>query len=139
MYQRHEEVPVYEFRDSEINATHFNHVQVALKRLGDEIHLSLPRLKTLELILQKEAWIIVDRAFNDVPIAAWTDFQTSHRDDLHSPVKCRIRFYHANADIILERTLDAMELMLGEELADQLPDDISDVLPFPEKTKNSSD
>lgn len=133
MYHRHEEVPVFEYRDSEIDANHFNHVQVALKRLGNEIHLPLPRLKTLELILQKNAWIIVDRAFYDVPIAAWTDFQLIPRGDLYRPIRCRIRLYHANAGIILDRALDAMELMLGERLADLSPDDKSDVVPFSRK------
>ncbi|MCG6975971.1 MAG: hypothetical protein LJE56_06100 [Acidiferrobacterales bacterium] len=135
MYHRHEEVPVYEYRDGEIKALYFNHVQVALKRLGSEIHLPLPRLKTLELILQKDAWIIVDRAFHDIPIAAWTEFKTEQRDDLHKPVKCRIRLYHASADLILDRVLEAMELLLGEELAEQLPDGLSDVIPFQDKRK----
>ena len=137
MYQRHQEVPVFEYRNSEVDAVHFNHVQVALKRLGSEIHLPLPRLKTLELILQKDAWIIVDRAFNDLPVAAWTDFEVHHRDDLYSPIKCRLRLYHTNADLVLDRSLDAMELLLGEELADQLPDKGSAVLPFREKSPDS--
>ena len=135
MYHRHEEVPVYEIRDSEIKALYYNHVRLALKHLGSEIYLSLPRLKTLELILQKDAWIIVDKAFNDIPIAAWTDFKVDHRDDIYKPIKCRIRLYHVNADLILDRVLEAMEMLLGEELADRLPDDISDVVSFQKKRK----
>lgn len=130
-YTRHNEVPVFEYRDGVIDATHFNHVQVALKRLGDGIRLSIPRLKHLDLILQKDAWIIVDRVLNDLPVAAWTDFAVSHRDNLHEPVRCRIRLYHAYAGMILSRTLEAMELMLGEQLADQLPEDTSDIIQFP--------
>ncbi len=116
MYTRHDEVPVYEYRDGLLDATHYNHVLVALKRLGESLRLELPRLKTLDLILQRDAWIIVDRAFNDIPIAAWTNFDTERRSALHAPVHCQIRLYHANAGIILKRVLEAMELLLGEQL-----------------------
>lgn len=116
MYTRHDEVPVFEYRDGVIDAIHYNHVQVALKRLGESLRLSLPRLKTLDLILQHDAWIIVDRAFNDVPVAAWTNFDTERRDALHAPVHCQVRLFHANAGIILKRVLEAMEMLLGERL-----------------------
>jgi hypothetical protein len=133
MYTRLDEIPVFEYRDGEIPAIYFNHVQVALKRLGDSICMDIPKLKHLDLILQKDAWIIVDRVQNDIPVAAWTDFETEHRNSLHAPIKCRIRLYHANAPMILDRTLEAMELILGEELANQTPEDKSDVLPFNKK------
>ena len=35
-----------------------------------------------------------------------------------------------NAELILDRTLEAMEMLLGEELAEMLPDDVSDVIDF---------
>jgi hypothetical protein len=116
MYDRLEEVPVYALRQVEVSATHYNHVSVALRRLGSEIRLQIPRLKHLDLILQKNAWIIVDRVLNDIPIVAWTDFETSHRDNLHQPIRCSQRMYHIHAPMIITRTLDAMELLLGEQL-----------------------
>lgn len=130
MYTRLDDVPVYQLRDGKLSATHFNHVQVALKRLGDSIRFPIPELKHLDLILQKNEWIIVDRVLNDYPIVAWTDFETGHRDDLHSPIKCKIRFYHAYASLVMRRTLEAMELMLGEQLAEMLPDDDDNIIPF---------
>ncbi|KPJ92800.1 MAG: hypothetical protein AMJ53_08670 [Gammaproteobacteria bacterium SG8_11] len=136
MYTRLNDIPVYESRCAQVNAMHFNHVQIALKKLGESIRLPIPKLKHLDLIVEKEAWIIVDRVLNDIPIAAWTDFQSEHRSNLHEPIACRLQLYHANADLILERTLEAMEMLLGEQLADALPDtkeDTSKVLPFPKK------
>lgn len=133
MYNRLDDVPVYALRQGKVNPTHFNHVQLALKRLGNEIRLSIPRLKHLDLILQKNAWIIVDRVLNDVPVVAWTDFQTSHRDNVHEPVLCNIKHYHANAAMIMNRSLDAMEMLLSEKLPDMLPDDVSQVIPFRRK------
>jgi hypothetical protein len=130
MYNRIDNMPIYEHRDSSVDANYYNHVLFALKRLGEEVRLEIPKLKHLDLILQKDAWIIVDRALNDYPIAAWTRFQVTQRNNLHEPVQCDLNLYHANADLILDRTLEAMELMLGEELADQLPDDKSDIVEF---------
>ncbi len=116
MYTRHDEVPVYAYRDGLLDALYYNHVQVALNRLGESLRMGIPGLKTLDLILQRDAWIIVDRAFNDVPIAAWTNFDTQRRSALHAPVHCQIRLFHAHAGGILKRVLEAMELLLGEQL-----------------------
>ncbi len=130
MYRRLDEVPVFEYRDGEIPANHYNHVQLALKRLGEDLRFPIPKLKHLDLILQKDAWIIVDRVLNDVPVAAWTDFQTEHRASLHEPIKCRIRLYHAHGAIILQRTLEAMELILGEKLDALSPRDSAEISPI---------
>jgi hypothetical protein len=133
MYTRLKDIPVFEFRETQLDAGHFNHVQVALKKLGDTIRFPIPKLKHLDLILEKEAWIIVDHVLNDIPVAAWTEFQTDHRDNLHQPIKCRLQLYHANADLILARTLEAMEMLLGERLAafnNSTSDDTANVLPF---------
>lgn len=131
MYIRHDEVPVFEYRDGVIDAVHYNTVQTAFKRLGEEIRLRIPRLKTLDLILQRDAWIIVDRAFNDVPIAAWTNFDIERRDALHTPVHCQLRLFHANAGILIKRVLEAMELLLGEQLSELETSHY--VIEFPEK------
>jgi len=116
MYNRLSEIPVYENRQSEVSAIHYNHVQIALKRIGEEIRLQIPKLKHLDLILQKDAWIIVDRVLNDVPVAAWVDFETVQRNNLHKPIKCKQQLYHSHAHMILQHTIEAMELLLGEQL-----------------------
>ena len=116
MYTRHDEVPVYQYRESSIKALHYNTVQTALKRLGEELRLTIPKLKTLDLIIQRDAWVVVDRALNDIPIAAWAEFEVGQRDTLHQPINCQLRLYHANGDLIINRVLEAMELLLGERL-----------------------
>ena len=134
MYTRLEDIPVFKLIDSKVNAVHFNHVQIALKRLGYSIRYRIPKLKHLDLILEKDAWIIVDRVLNDIPIAAWTDFQSSHRTGLHNPVICKLKLYHKDAHLILNRTLEAMEMLLGEELDNKSleKDSIDIVIPFPD-------
>ncbi|MDH5648694.1 MAG: hypothetical protein OEY67_03480 [Gammaproteobacteria bacterium] len=129
-FTRHLEVPVFENQGVTLNANYYNHVQVALKRLGGPIRLSIPKLKTLDLILQDDAWVIVDRAFNDIPIAAWTDFEVKKRDNLYEPIKCRKKLYHAHGNIILGRTLEAMEMLLGEALDSLAPESDGGVIPF---------
>ena len=131
MYTRHDEVPVFEYQDGTVDALYYNTVQTSLKRLGKEIRLSIPKLRSLDLILQSDAWIEVDSALNDVPIAVWTQFESDNREALHHPVKCQLRLFHANANIIINRVLEAMELLLGERLNEG---DISHtVINFPEK------
>ena len=131
MYTRLNDIPVYEYRYGSLSALHFNHVQVALKRIDDSIRFPIPKLKHLDLILQNDAWIIVDRVLNDMPVAAWTDFNhASSRDNLHLSIDCTIRLYHANAGLILRRTLEAMELVLGELLTEHQIEDECQILTF---------
>ena len=130
LYTRHDEILPLSVSPGEVSANYYNHVQKALNRLGDQIRLRIPKLKHLDLIIQKDAWIIVDIVLNDMPVAAWTQFEIKGRSSLHEPIKCEVRFFHYAASMILDRTLEAMELMLGEALQQSLPDDKADVLPI---------
>jgi len=130
MYTRLDDMPIYRLCDSELNATYYNHVQVGLKRINHSLRYSLPKLKHLDLILEKPAWIIVDSTLNDFPIAAWTNFETAGRSDLYQPIKCKLKTYHTHAGLILTRTLEAMEMLLGEELEEKLPHENEVVLNF---------
>jgi len=108
-------IPIYESRTTTISPEHYNLVRIALKRLGSPLRLELPRLRTLSLDLDPETWIIIDTSLNNVPVMAWLDFQPSG-DALHQPVPCRLNLYHAHADKIHDRVLEAMTLLLGERL-----------------------
>jgi hypothetical protein len=130
LYTRHNEVPLLHHREGKVEGAYYNEVQTALKKLGPQIRFRIPKLKHLDLILQKDAWIVVDRALSDFPILAWTDFQTEGRDSLLEPVKCEVRIFHFAASMILRRTLEAMDLMLGEQLAEIMNDEKAAILPF---------
>jgi len=135
MYMRHHDVPPLEVRHNrKVDARYYNHVQTALKKLGPEIRIRLTGLKHLDLIIQKDAWIVVDRVLNDVPVVAWLDFQVHHRESLHEPIACELRIWHALASMIMSRTLKAMDLLLDQEL-DELEQDDSGhrILKFPPK------
>ena len=55
LYTRHDEVPQLASRAGKVNALYYNHVQSALKQLSNQIRLKIPRLKHLDLIIQKDA------------------------------------------------------------------------------------
>lgn len=129
MYTRHDEIPVLSHWSDHVEARHYNIVQRALKRMGPTIRLNLPGLKTLDLILQPDAWIIVDRAFNDVPVAAWSDFRPKKDRGLHEEVSCVLKYFHAHAALITQSVLALMDALLKDQLSDG--DDTHQVLSFP--------
>ena len=129
-YTRHNEVPMLDCRPGNVDADYFNLAQTALKRIEEQIRFRIPKLNHLDLILQQDAWIVVDRVLNDMPVVAWTDFQTEGRDNQHEPVPCEIRLYHFAARMILNKTLDAMKVILGKSLAERDDDEAVTVLPF---------
>ena len=129
-YTRHDEVLILNRRPGSVDANYFNRAQTALKRIGHQLRFKIPTLNHLDLIVQEDAWIVVDRVLNDVPIVAWTDFKGEGRDSLHEPITCEVRLYHFAARMVLKTTLDAMEDILGATLAEQDNDKPEKVLPF---------
>ena len=116
MRSRLDDLPVFETRQVTMRAEDYNLVHIALNRLENPIRVELPRLRTLDLILEKDAWIVIDRSLNDIPVLAWIDFKVAHRQTLHEPVACERRTYHTHALIIADKVIEAMHLILGERL-----------------------
>jgi hypothetical protein len=113
-YTRHNEVLVLDRHTDQMDANYFNRAQTALKRAREQIRFKIPTLNHLDLIVQKDAWIVVDRVLNDMPVVAWTDFQTEGRDNLHEPIPCERRLYHFAARMIVNTTLQAMDAILSQ-------------------------
>ena len=101
------DIPVYEKRPGEISASIYNNIRLGKIRLKQNLHLELEGLRSLEFILEDDAWIVVDRNLNELPVMAWTDFQIKGRDNLHLPIKCTILYYHAHAEKLEKQILDA--------------------------------
>jgi hypothetical protein len=118
-YTRHNEVLILDKWAGDVDANYFNQTRTALKRIGKQIRFKIPDLNHLDLIVQDDAWVVVDRVLNDMPVVAWTDFQADGRDNLHEPIVCEIRIYHFAARIILKTTLDAMEYILRQSITDK--------------------
>jgi len=63
------------------------------------------------------SWTCVDSSLNNLPIVAWTDFQTEARDNLHEPTPCQLSYYHYQAGMLAPRVLDIICELLDERLA----------------------
>ncbi len=128
MRSRLDHLPVFESRTATIRAEDYNLVKIALKRLGSPLRFEIPNLHTLDFIFENDAWIIVDRRLDDIPIIAWLNFDIKNRAGLHEPVECECRTYRAQALIIVDKSFEAMHLMLGEQLAAATPESESTVV-----------
>lgn len=130
MPNRLDNLPVYRSKKGLIEGHYYNHVLLALSRIESEIRLAIPGLIHLDLILDKDAWVIVDRVHADYPVAAWSDFETAQRQSLDDPIPCLIRIYHAAASLVLQRTLDAMETIIEQQLLEQNTGTSNKIIPF---------
>lgn len=102
-----------------IEAICYNHVRLALSRLGNPLRVELPEHRGLEVILNNQHWLCVDSNHDDQPIMAWLNFDTSsHNQALHEPVPCQLRLYHMHAGLIMGSALDALDQSLAEKLAE---------------------
>lgn len=116
MKSRLEGIPPYSTEASTIPAALFNEVRLAILRLDKSLNFPIPGLRTLELILDEEAWIVIDASLNEIPVLAWTDFETRDRSNLHQPISCRLITYHAHAKLILEKVKQAIHKELDMRL-----------------------
>ena len=111
---RLDDIPIYSRAPAWIPAARYNRVRLALRRIASPLRVELPGLKHLDLILEDNVWAVVDRVLNDVPVVAWTEF--AHRDDLHTPINCELRYYHAHAELVANRALELCDRLLEERL-----------------------
>lgn len=131
MNWRLDDLPVYKTRETSIAAKYFNRVQIAFNRLGEPINIPLTELRNLELILNRDAWIVVDNDVNHIPILAWVDFQSEGRIALHEPVPCSLKIYHMHATVILEKVSTFMQDELSKRLSElQTACEIENVIPL---------
>ena len=84
--------------------------------LGTPVRVFLPGLKEMELILEANAWIVVDHNRGEVPVLAWVDFRPSSQRGLHEPVDCTLNYYHFMASGLRGKVLACMEEALEKRL-----------------------
>jgi len=126
--RRLDELPVYETLQVTLDANRYHHAARAVRELGP-LRLPLHGLRELAVVVQADAWVVVDGTLDDLPVMAWSDFVPDPEGPLHRPVRCRLRLFHAHAGLLVERALEALELLLGEALGD--PGDAAGrLLPF---------
>ena len=99
-----------------IEAPIYNHVRLALRRLGTPLRVAVPGHRGLEIILENHLWLCVDANADDQPVMAWLAFEVHHRDNLQEPVRCSLELYHRFAGLVMGSVLDSLDEALSEML-----------------------
>lgn len=117
MVTRITDMPVYASREDEIDASLYNLWRRARLHLALPLRIELPQLKQMALILEEDCWVMVDQNQYDLPVMAWIEFQDRGRSCLHTPVACRLNYYHHLASRLREKVLALMTEALEERIA----------------------
>ena len=110
-------LPPYSTAQSSVEAQYFNIIRLAQRRLSAPIRLQLKGLAKVDMIIDHDSWVCVDTTLNDLPIAAWTDFKSEGRDNLHEPIGCTLTYYHFKASAIVKNALEITKELLTHRLA----------------------
>lgn len=121
MMWRLKEVPVYSSFPTQVEAIYYNQIRLALRRLSNPIRLELINQRNIDMVIDNDSWVCVDRSMNDLPIVAWTDFETQGRSSLLDPIKCNLHYYHAAAGLIARDALSITHRLLSEQLVGAAP------------------
>lgn len=117
MSDRLKDVPVYAQRPDTIEARIYNLWRRARHRFSGPLRLDLPGLTGMQLILEEHAWICVDARQFDIPVIAWVEFEDVGRDTIHTPVPCKLNYYHFAASKVRAKVLELMVQELESILA----------------------
>ncbi len=111
-------MPVLAIRPDEIDARLYNMWRRLRLRTGPHVEFPLHGLSGMRLILEDDAWCVVDETRHDVPVLAWTDFAAlKSRQSLHEPIACRLNHFHYMATSLRGPTLDRLEGLLASRLS----------------------
>lgn len=99
-----------------IAAMHYNHVRLALHRLGSPLRVRLDKLH-IEVILDERTWLVLS-ALEAEPLLAWCDFDLQ-RQSLHQPVGCTLHLYHVHAGVMVGHVPTALDVALERLLANR--------------------
>ncbi|MCC6302460.1 MAG: hypothetical protein IT489_06640 [Gammaproteobacteria bacterium] len=121
MKSRIDEVPKLKTQPAVVDGRRYNQVLLGLRRLKGPLRLPLAGLRGMDLLVDKEAWVCVDRTLYDLPVIAWTDFRPTARRAIHEIVPCLLHYYHINAELIGESVLATAMKEIQKRLANRTP------------------
>ncbi len=111
-----DKLPRYSTEEVSLPAPLYNKVKLGLLWIDKSLVFDIHGLRNLEVILDSETWICRDISLNNIPILAWTEFNTANRVNLHEPVSCKLYTYHAHAMLIIDTLLEQVDLELTRQL-----------------------
>lgn len=130
MKSRIEDVPKLKTDPSSIEGAYFNQARLALLRLENPLRLKLPGLRGMDIIIDDQAWVCVDRTLYDLPVLAWTDFDYSERSGLYDAVSCMLHYYHIHADLITDTVLSTVSKELAKRVKANAANQSADITPI---------
>jgi hypothetical protein len=111
------DVPVFAQRDNELPATLYNLWRRARGRLTLPLRFPLDDHPGMVMVIEEHELVCVNESQNDLPYLAWVEFEDKGRDALHTPVKCKLNFYHYAASKFRAKALEQMERGLEQLLS----------------------
>jgi hypothetical protein len=109
-------IPALSVQSKIVEARYYNRVRLALIRLKRPLRFELTGVGKADILLTEEIWLCVDRSRDDLPLMAWTDFETKGRNALHEPVRCKLRYFHVHAGMLSAKVLPVLDGILEERL-----------------------
>lgn len=136
MKSRLDDVPVLKARSTSVDAAHFNTIRLGLLRLGAPLRYQLEGLRGLDILMDDQLWLCVDRTMDDLPVLAWKDFELASRASLDEAIPCTMLYFHAHADKIEQEVLDFIASKLDKLIHADLDHDTDNVRAFPLKDQH---
>lgn len=116
------DVPLYAQREDKVNAELYNLWRRAKLHFKVPIRVPVSDSPGFVMILEENEWVCADETMNDLPVLAWVEFDDQGRDSLHTPVKCKLNYYHFAASKIRAYSLEMMKVVLEQRLHDDNQD-----------------
>lgn len=107
MMWRLKDLPAFSSAPTTVDASHFNLIRRAVMKSREPIRITLNNMPHVDMIIDEDSWVCVDRSNNDLPIVAWLEFETENRSALHTPIRCSKNYYHFAAGKV---AADALEI-----------------------------
>lgn len=98
-----------------LDAALYNHVRLALLRIGSPLELELGKLG-IDMAIEKSCWVGYHRQQISLPLIAWDGFDTT-RSALDTPVACTMHLYHHHSWLHMPKILMALDEELQLRLA----------------------
>jgi hypothetical protein len=119
LMSRIDDLPVYEQRDDTVDAKLYNLWRRARLHFTMPMRMEFDDMPGVAMILNRDKWVCVNVWQNDLPLLAWVGFQDQGREALHTPVACKLNYYHYAASKYRARVLQLMESELTNRLSDE--------------------
>ncbi len=131
MSTRIENVPKLRTVPASINADLYNRALLATLRLEAPLRIRLPGLRTIDVVINRDTWICLDRTMYDLPALAWTHINQKGRNALHTPIDCELHYYHIHANISAPKVLTSLYGALEEVLKSAAPGQPGKIITLP--------